>query len=525
MTDERYADLAELAGGFIHDIKNHLGTLSLNLQLLAEDFESPQTPRERKALTKVDRLRGECQRLLDLSNDFLRFARVKDLERQPTSLSALIEEMLDFFLPMARSGNIEIKSYLPVDLPLVDLDRDLFKQALLNLLLNAQQAMPEGGTLTLQARAEPDQVCLELIDTGKGMAPDVVAQVFRPFYTTKPGGSGLGLPTARKIILAHGGTIHVESAVGVGTRFTLRLPRQNGQATTPAMPLADLNGQTMPLSEVKISALDRGFLFGDGVYEVLRVYQGRPWLEDEHFDRLERSLREIRLTGVNVPALRQRMHAILKASGLAEATIYIEITRGAASPRTHAFPRAATPTELLWAAPYDDRGPAQTRQQGGRVILHPDLRWARCDVKSVNLLGNVLAMEAAKEAGANEAILYTPDNLLTECSHSSFFGIVDGVLISTPLSPAVLPSITREFVLRLAREEKLPVEERSLHRSELAQLQELFVVGTTSEVMPIIQVDDLTVGDGKPGPITRRLQEAHNRAVQAFLSMPAALAG
>ncbi len=148
-----YVELAELAGGFIHEIKNHLSTLGLNLQLLAEDFQEPQSQRERRALERVQRLQNECQRLVDVSNDFLRFARVKDLELTPADLGEVVEEMVDFFGPTARAANIDIKSYLPADLPPVALDRDLFKQALLNLLLNAQQAMPDGGEITLQAGA------------------------------------------------------------------------------------------------------------------------------------------------------------------------------------------------------------------------------------------------------------------------------------------------------------------------------------------------------------------------------------
>jgi two-component system sensor histidine kinase HydH len=222
--DDSYAELAELAGGFIHEIKNHLSTLGLNLQLLAEDFQEPQSQRERRALERTQRLQTQCQRLVDVSNDFLRFARVKDLQRTPCHLSAVVEEMVDFFEPTARQGNIDIKCYLPADLPSVELDRDLFKQALLNLMLNAEQAMPEGGILTIQATCEPGQVVLSLIDTGKGMAPEVLSRVFKPFFSTKPGGSGLGLPTTRKIILAHRGTISVESEVDRGTKFTVRLP-------------------------------------------------------------------------------------------------------------------------------------------------------------------------------------------------------------------------------------------------------------------------------------------------------------
>jgi signal transduction histidine kinase len=220
---EAYAELAELAGGFIHEIKNHLSTLGLNLQLLAEDFQEPQSQRERRALERIQRLQGECQRLVDVSNDFLRFARVKDLELEPTNLAEVVEEMIDFFGPTARQTNIDIKCYIPADLPLVPLDREMFKLALLNLLLNAEQAMPTGGELTIQAAPAPGGVCLSLIDTGKGMTPEVAAKIFRPFFSTKATGSGLGLPTTRRIIEAHGGTIEVQSEVDRGTKFTIHL--------------------------------------------------------------------------------------------------------------------------------------------------------------------------------------------------------------------------------------------------------------------------------------------------------------
>jgi signal transduction histidine kinase len=227
--DQRYSELVELAASFIHEIKNHLSTLGLNLQLLAEDFEDPQSQRERRALERVHRLQGECQRLVDVSNDFLRFARVQDLTLVPTNLAEVVEEMIDFFSPTARQCNIDIKSFVPVDLPAVRLDRELFKQALLNLFLNAQQAMPTGGDIILQGSLEPGadgagpRVCLSLIDTGQGMPPEVLARVFRPFFSTKVGGTGLGLATTRRIIEAHGGTIAAQSEPDHGSKFTIDL--------------------------------------------------------------------------------------------------------------------------------------------------------------------------------------------------------------------------------------------------------------------------------------------------------------
>jgi signal transduction histidine kinase len=226
--NDQYAELAELAGGFIHEIKNHVGALGLNLQLLGEDFADPQNPRERRALTRVQKLQTECQRLVDVSNNFLRFARVRELRLKPTAIDRLIEELVEFFGPTAQKGGIEIRSFIPPDLPPLNLDQELFKQALLNLMLNAQQAMPQGGQLTIQASHAPDPVpgsiVLTLIDTGAGMTPEVLGKIFRPFFSTKTGGTGLGLATARKIIRAHGGSIEVQSEPGRGTKFSIHVP-------------------------------------------------------------------------------------------------------------------------------------------------------------------------------------------------------------------------------------------------------------------------------------------------------------
>jgi signal transduction histidine kinase len=228
------AELAELAGGFIHEIKNHLSTLGLNLQLLGEDFQDPQSQRERRACERIQRLQTECARLVELANDFLRFARIDALTLTPTPLGPVIEELVDFFMPTARQANIEIKPYLPADLPPVLLDADLFKQALLNLMLNAEQAMTGGGELTLQVSHQETEVVLDLIDTGKGMPPEVLGNVFRPFFSTRPGGTGLGLPTVRRIVEAHGGKIEVQSAVGRGTKFTLHLQAAQPGPLVPA---------------------------------------------------------------------------------------------------------------------------------------------------------------------------------------------------------------------------------------------------------------------------------------------------
>jgi two-component system, NtrC family, sensor histidine kinase HydH len=223
-TEEQFNELAELAGGFIHEIKNHISTLGLNLQLLADDFIDAQTPRERKAFERIHRLQHECDRLVQVSNDFLRFARAEKPQLAPVALGEVVGEMLDFLSPTAKQKGIAITWYPDSNLPAVPLDRDLFKQALLNLLLNAEQAMPDGGEIILQASREPGFVRLDVIDTGCGIAPEQLNQIFRPFHTTKPGGTGLGLATTRKIIQAHRGTIELQSEVGRGTKFSIRLP-------------------------------------------------------------------------------------------------------------------------------------------------------------------------------------------------------------------------------------------------------------------------------------------------------------
>jgi D-alanine transaminase len=274
----------------------------------------------------------------------------------------------------------------------------------------------------------------------------------------------------------------------------------------------------MPLDEVRISALDRGFLFGDAVYEVLRVYQGKPWMEHAHFERLARSLASIRIAGVEVARLRQRMHDTIRAGGFGECLVYLQITRGAVYPRRHAFPPAARPLELLWVDAYDDTKAAQLRQAGAAVITQPDVRWHRCDIKSTNLLANVLANQAAAEAGAAEAILYLPDGTLTEASHSSFFWVQDGSLCTTPHDANILPGITRTVVLHLAERARVTVRECYLRRDGLATVDELFLTGTSYEVMPVTRIDGRPVGNGQPGPVTRRLQAAHVEVLREFLA-------
>jgi signal transduction histidine kinase len=208
---ETYAEFAALVGGLAHEIRNPLSTIRLNMELLAEDFAetdaaSPTKQRDRRARAKIELVRQECDRLQKLLGDFLDFARQESLAPEPGNLNEELEQLLDPELPSVR------------------LDRETFRSAILNLLLNAVQAMDAGGQLVIRTRAAGLGVLIELIDTGPGMDAETLSKVFQAFYTTKQGGSGLGLPTARKIIEAHGGTIDVESTPGRGTKVTIWLP-------------------------------------------------------------------------------------------------------------------------------------------------------------------------------------------------------------------------------------------------------------------------------------------------------------
>ena len=220
----QYTQIASLAGGLAHEIRNPLSTLALNLDLLLEDLSVGESPRDRRMLQKVTGIRKQCVHLERLLNDFLQFARVGSLELQPLDLNVLVQEFIDFYQPQAKELGIEISPHLAANLPAVNIDFRLFLQVLTNLSRNAQQAMPHGGVLELQTYSRGDRVMLDIIDTGEGMTAETQAKMFDTFFSTKPDGSGLGLPTVRKIVEAHGGTILCDSETGRGTRFNISLP-------------------------------------------------------------------------------------------------------------------------------------------------------------------------------------------------------------------------------------------------------------------------------------------------------------
>jgi D-alanine transaminase len=277
--------------------------------------------------------------------------------------------------------------------------------------------------------------------------------------------------------------------------------------------LANWNGTEMPLGEVRVSVLDRGFLFGDAVYEVLRVYHGCPFLQLEHMDRLRESLAELRIS-IDADALEKRVLETLSHSGVEDGLIYIQVTRGEA-PRMHHFPiPAPRPNELIWVKDLGGDPLAGLRQKGAAAILIEDQRWKRCDIKSTNLLANCLASQEAQEADCEEALLVADDGTITEGSHTSVFGVSQGHLLTAPLDANILPGITRGLVLDLAERAGIPCMEKALTRDNLWEVDELFVTGTTAEVLPIVAVDDRPIGSGRPGPITAKLEAAYREEVR-----------
>jgi D-alanine transaminase len=269
-------------------------------------------------------------------------------------------------------------------------------------------------------------------------------------------------------------------------------------------PIVYFNGQYLPKDQVHVSPDDRGFLFGDGIYEVVRTYEGKFFALGPHLDRLRYGLRETMIDGVDARALEAVLPELIRRNELAggDATVYIEISRGAA-PRTHHFPDPVVPPTI-----YVQAGrftPKADPAAGIPVVTVPDIRWARCDIKTVQLLANCMANQRARAAGAVEA-LFVRDGVLLEGSHTSVFFVVDGEVRTAPKTNYILPSITREVVLELCRGAGIPARETPVFQHELPRAAEVFLAGTTMEVMPIVRVDGVPVAKGTPGQLTRRLQ-------------------
>jgi D-alanine transaminase len=270
-----------------------------------------------------------------------------------------------------------------------------------------------------------------------------------------------------------------------------------------------LNGSFVDAAEARIPVTDRGFLFADGLYEVVRVYGGRPVFFEPHLERLRRGLAELAIDWDGLDRLAPIADRLLAANALhdADATIYVQVTRGAPAKRSHAFPDDVPATVYAAAQAYP-RHPDARYESGVEAVLVDDQRWKRRDIKSIALLPNVLANQRAHERGAFEA-LFVEDGHVLEGSHSNLFAVDGGVAITHPLGQEILPGITRSVVLELAAGAGVAVREEPLPVERLASFSELFLTGTTTEVMPVTRVDGAAVGDGRPGPVARTLQAAY----------------
>ncbi len=286
--------------------------------------------------------------------------------------------------------------------------------------------------------------------------------------------------------------------------------------------LAWLNGEIGPLEECRVAANDRGFLFADGIYEVVRVYGSRPFLLQEHLLRLARSAEGIQL---QLPFPLERFavitHEMIERAGLGEAEVYLQVSRGVA-PRSLTFPPSSAPTVLLAVKPPRSI-PTEVRQHGVSLATIPDDRWRHCDLKSIALLPNVLAAEQAHRAGAYEA-LFVRDGFVTEGASSNFFLVRKAArgqpeVLTPPADWRILPGVTRAFVLRLAIEIGVSVEEQEIPVQELASAQEAFLTSTFREVLPVTRIDGVPVGNGCVGTITATLFAAYQERIQRFISI------
>ena len=275
------------------------------------------------------------------------------------------------------------------------------------------------------------------------------------------------------------------------------------------MEIAYLNGKYLPKDDVKISPDDRGFLFAEGIYEVVRWYEGFFFDMDGHLARMKRSLNEILIRWPGEDSFPEIARELIRLNKFekSSALIYLQVTRGSAE-RTHSFPSpSVAPTVYAFAR---ENIPKNAEQELGiGVMLKEDIRWSRCDIKSVALLPNTLCFQEALEKGFQECA-FVRNGIITECSHSNIFFVINGILFTHPESVHVLSGITRKNIIRLARKSGIPVLEEAVDQSALGKVQEIFTTNTSGEITPVITVDNLVIGGGIPGPVTRIIRERFN---------------
>jgi D-alanine transaminase len=276
-----------------------------------------------------------------------------------------------------------------------------------------------------------------------------------------------------------------------------------------------LNGKFLPIEDARIPVLDRGFIFGDGVYELVPVYSRVAFRLEEHLARLERSLGETRIRNPYSRAQwRDTIYRLVDAQPFEDQGIYFQVTRGVAK-RDHALPKDAEPTVFMMSNPLVTP-PREVVQKGGIAVTAQDNRWMRCDIKSISLIGNCLLRELSAEAGAAETILFR-DGKLTEASASNVFLVKRGVILSPPKSHLILPGITYDVVTELARANALPLELRDVTEAEARAADEIWVTSSSKEVLPIVALDGASVGDGRPGPVFARMYQLYQEFKQKVM--------
>lgn len=270
--------------------------------------------------------------------------------------------------------------------------------------------------------------------------------------------------------------------------------------------LAYLNGEFLSIEKALVPIEDRGYQFGDAVYEFIASYGGRLFYLEEHLDRLERSLKGLSFPLISRETIRKAVLTLFEKAEIQRAGIYIQISRGVA-PRNHAFPDGARPQIVMTIRQVEEK-PPELRKNGAAAITVEDYRWGRCDLKTVQLLPNVLAKQKALDAGVFDAIFVSPEGVVHEATSSNICIVADGMVITHPLTPQILPGITRMVVIDLCRELNIPVSERFFKTDALYGAAEAFLTGTVTEVLPIVTIDSHRIGDGRVGPISTRLYEA-----------------
>lgn len=270
------------------------------------------------------------------------------------------------------------------------------------------------------------------------------------------------------------------------------------------MSTAYLNGEYLPLSRARVPVMDRGFLFGDGVYEVIPVYAGKLFRLHHHLKRLNNSLDAVRIDNpLTAAAWGNMLQQLVKQNGGGDQAIYLQVTRGVAARRDHAFPADTTPTLFAMSTPVPESIDINSIP-GAAAITLPDIRWKLCNIKAITLLPNVLLRQQAIDAGCAEAILIK-DGFAVEGAASNLFIVRHGLLITPPNGPALLPGITRDLIIELAANNAIPFREADISEDELFSADEIWLTSSTREISPVIQLDDHSITNGRPGPLWRRM--------------------